>query len=149
MIQQVLHNPAQAHQALTQLWATVKNNLVAGHKQVIELRDYEDKKSDQQRRYYHGYVLNEIAKQAVIEGNRYGLGVWKEHFRKLYLGKKRVKLVDPMTGKKSYRYDRVSSESLGVKGYTRLIEQVTSFAANDLNVKFYVDIDTWIAENEV
>ncbi len=149
MNQLVLHNPAQAHQVLTKLWPTLKNELIAGNKQLIEVRDFADKLSDQQRRYYHGYILNEIAKQAKVDGNQFSLATWKEHFRKTYLGSKRIKTVNPITGKKSYYLKRVSSEELGVRGYNRLIDLVTNVATNELGVNFYIDFDTWIAENEV
>jgi len=145
----VLHNATQGHQAITKLWPTIKIDLIAGHKKLIEVRDIEDKLSDQQRRYYHGYILNEVAKQVKVDGNQYSLATWKEHFRKTYLGSKRIKTVNPITGKKSHYMKRVSSEDLGVRGYTRLIDLVTNVATADLGVNFYIDFDTWIAENEI
>lgn len=149
MNQLVLHNATQGHQAITKLWPELKNDLIAGHKKLIEVRDFEDKLSDQQRRFYHGYILNEIAKQAKVDGNQYGLATWKEHFRKTYLGSKRIKTINPITGKKSYYMKRVSSEDLGMRGYNRLIDLVTNVATEDLGVNFYIDFDTWIAENEI
>lgn len=134
---------------MSKLWIDVKNNLIAGNKQLIEVRDFEDKLSDQQRRYYHAYILEEISKQARVNGAQYSMPTWKEHFRKTYLGKKRIKTIDPMTGKKSYYLQRVSSEDLGVRGYNRLINLVTDYAVSELNVNFYIDFDTWIAENEI
>lgn len=146
-MQIILQNPEQAHQAIQKIWLDVKNNLVSGRKQLLEVRDFEDSMTDKQRRYYHGYILTEIARQASVEGVKHAMPVWKEHFRKTFLGKKRVKVINPMTGKKSYRWDRVSSEDLGVKGYNELIERVTAFATTDLNVNFYEDIDSWTAAN--
>lgn len=148
MSQLVLHNPAQAHQVLTKLWPQIKNELIAGNKQLIELRDYADKLSDQQRKYYHSYILEEISKQARVNGVQHSMQTWKEHFRKTYLGKKRIKTINPITGKKSYYLQRVSSEDLGVKGYNMLIDKVMDFAALELGVNFNEDFDTWIAENE-
>ena len=50
-----------------------------------------------------------------------------------------------MTGKKVRRRVRVSTEDLGVKGYSEYIERVTAFAAVELGVEFqeeWVDPDT-------
>lgn len=149
MNQLVLHNATQAHQALTKLWQQLKNELIAGHKKLIEYRDFDDHLSDQQRRFYHGYILEEISKQARPQNVQHSMQIWKDHFRKTYLGSKRIKSVNPITGKKSYYMKRISSEDLGVRGYNRLIDLVTDFATLELNVNFYTDFDTWIAENEI
>ena len=146
-MQVILNNPEQAHHAIQKIWRDAKANLEEGRKQVIEVRDFEDSMTDKQRRYYHGYILTEIARQASVEGVKHAMPVWKEHFRKTFLGKKRVKEINPITGKKTYRWERVSSEDLGVKGYNILIERVTAFATTELNVNFYEDFDSWIAEN--
>ena len=97
-MQIILNDPTQAHKALQKLWLDVKNKLMAGKRQVIELRNYDDCVTSLQRRYYHGVVLAEIAKQAVIDGKKYNLETWKEHFRKQYLGDKIVTTINPMTG---------------------------------------------------
>ncbi len=143
----LLYNPAQAHQALNQAWHFIKPNLMAGRKMVLQVVDYEEKMTTQQRKYYHGYILLEISKQAKVDGNQYSLEVWKEHFRKTYLGSKRKKVVDPLTGKKSWRLERISSESLGVKGYNLLIERVTAFACTDLGVVLNETLESWTEEN--
>lgn len=148
MTEITLHTPDQAHGALAKLWLTIKNELLAGRKQVIILQDYQDKLSTQQRKYYHGFVLNEVAKQASVQGRHYGLQIWKEHFRDKYLGDEIVTEINPMTGIETKRTKRKSSEDLKVPEYNILIEQVTAFASNDLNVNFYQDFDSWLADNE-
>jgi hypothetical protein len=147
-MQLILNDPAQAHHAISKAWQEVKNNLVAGRKQILEIKDFEESLTIQQRKYYHGVVLLNIAKQAEVNGNKFSLETWKEHFRKELLGKKRVKVINPITGKKSYRWDRVSSEDLGVKKYNILIEQVTAFAVTDLGVNFDMDFETWKANED-
>lgn len=130
-------NPQQAHSNLTnQVWPWAKAMLAAGHAVVGEFRLAEDAKTDGQRRFYHGVILAEIAKQARVNGQKFPLAVWKEHFRSEYLGFKTVTVVNPMTGKKSRRRVRKSTEDLGVKAYAQLIERVTAFAVTDLNVEF-------------
>jgi hypothetical protein len=135
-------NPQQAHASLNQQvvpWA--KSMMLAGHKLIAEFRLAEDVKTDGQRKYYHGIVLSEIAKQARVNGQRFPLAVWKEHFRNEYLGFKTVTYINPMTGKKARRRVRKSTEDLGVKGYAQLIERVTAFACTDLGVEFPARID--------
>lgn len=140
----VFANPVAAHAALMRLWPSIKNELLAGNRLVLEVHHYEDKLTDRQRRYYHGYILKEIADQARIDGRFFPISVWKEHFRKTFLGSKRKTCIDPMSGRKSRRSVRVSTEDLGVRGYNILIEKVTAFAVTDLGVCFGVTIDEWI-----
>lgn len=142
MLQVQWFNPQQAHASLNQTvvpWA--KPLLRAGHKLVAEFRLAEDAKTDAQRKFYHGVVLTEIAKQARVNGQKFPLAVWKEHFRSEYLGFKTVSCTNPMTGKKHRRRVRKSTEDLGVKAYAQLIERVTAFACTDLGVIFPAHVD--------
>ena len=131
-----LYNAQQGHMALMAGWRMAKAELMAEHRLVMEIRLAEDAKTDEQRRFYHGVILKQIAAQARPNGQKFTLAVWKEHFRKEYLGYKSVSCTDPMTGKKSRRRVRKSTEDLSVKGYAKLIEQVTAFAATELGVMF-------------
>ena len=116
-------DPQQAAAILNrQIVPWAKSMMLAGHKLVGEIRLYEDAKTDRQRRYYHRYVLVEIAQQADIGGRKFDMPVWKEHFRNEYLGFKTVTFINPMTGKTSRRRVRNSTEDLGVRGYSALIE---------------------------
>ena len=110
---------------------------------TVELRRFEDAKTDRQRAYYHGVVLKTIAQQARPNGQQYPLAVWKEHFRAEYLGHKTVTSKNPMTGKKVRRRVRVSTEDLGVKGYSQLIDRVSAFAATELGVTFPASFQQW------
>lgn len=142
MLQVQWINPQQAHASLNQTvvpWA--KSMMMAGHRLIGEFRLAEDVKTDAQRRYYHGVILAEIAKQAKVNGQAFPLAVWKEHFRNEYLGYKSVTCINPMTGKKSRRRVRKSTEDLGVKAYAQLIEKVTAFAVTDLGVEFPARVD--------
>jgi len=138
-----LTEPSQAYKALAEVWQQVKPLLIAGRKQTLIIQDFEDSLTAQQRKYYHGYILNEVAKQASIEGRKYNLQIWKEHFRDKYLGEVIETIVNPMTGAERKEVVRVSSESLGVKGYSELIEKVTAFAVTELNVNFDLSFDQW------
>lgn len=131
-----LINPVQAHAAFKAAWIEVKAKLMAGHRIEIEVRNADDAKTDRQRRYYHGCILKTIAGQATANGQKFDLQTWKEYFRAEYLGHKTHTFKNPMTGKKVRRRERVSTEDLGVKGYSQLIERVTAFAATELGVTF-------------
>ena len=108
----------------------------AGHPLEVEIRTHEDAKTDRQRNYYHGVVLTQIAQQARPNGQAYEMHVWKEFARDKFLGFKTVTFLNPITGKKIRRRVRVSTEDLGVRGYSLLIEKVTAFAAMELGVEF-------------
>lgn len=139
-------NPVEAHKGVVgQVWQQIKALAVAGHATVVEVRTAEDVKTDKQRRYLHGYVLLNIAKQAVVNGQKFDMRVWKEHLRAEFLGHKTVTYRNPITGKKVRRRERVSTESLGVKGYAEYIDRVTAYAATELGVEFreeWVDPET-------
>ena len=108
----------------------------AGHPLEVEIRTHEDAKTDRQRAYYHGVVLKQIAQQARPNGQAYEMHVWKEFARDKFLGFRTVTHKDPMTGKKHRRRERISTEDLGVRGYSQLIEKVTAFAVVELGVEF-------------
>lgn len=138
-------NPVEAYKSMSGIWQQVKALAVAGHGTVVEVRTAEDVKTDKQRRYLHGYVLMTIARQAAPGGQKFDMKTWKEHFRAEFLGHKTVTVKNPMTGKKIRRRVRVSTEDLGVKGYSEYIERVTAFAASELGVEFreeWVDPET-------
>lgn len=120
--------------------------LKSGRRLVVEARLYEDAKTDRQRRYYHGVVLKTIAQQARGAGGKvFPVAVWKEYFRQQYLGHKTVSTISPITGKKSRRRQRISTEDLGVRGYSDLIDRVTAFAAAELGVTMPMPFEAWDA----
>jgi hypothetical protein len=142
-----LINATQAHQVIQKIWHELKPELVAGNKQVIIVKSFEESMTAQQRKYYHSAILEEIAKQAIVRGVKYDMKVWKNYFREMYLGDKVVDEINPISGAVTKKLVRVSSESLSVKGYNELIEKVCAYAINELNVNFHISFDDWI-ENE-
>jgi hypothetical protein len=143
LMQTTWRNAQQAYDNWThQVSPWCKAQLTAGRALAVEIRFAEDKKTDQQRRYYHGVILKQIAQHARPNCVKFPLAVWKEHFRKEYLGFKTVTFVNPITSKKSRRRVRISTEDLGVNAYNLLIERVTAYAATELGVAF--DAPEWI-----
>lgn len=104
----------------------------------VTIEPEEDAKSVQQRKFYHGVVLTEIVQQAKANGQKFPMAVWKEYFRDKYIGYEWKVYLDPMTGKKKRRKVRISSEDLGVRAYSKVIEQVIAEAATELGVMFSV-----------
>lgn len=130
-----LHNPEQARAALTKgMLPWLGQQLEQGHALVLEARLLDDDITDKQRAYLHGVVLAEIAQQAVVDGRRWPMAVWKEHFRREFLGHRVVTVINPMTGRKSRRRERISTEDLGVRRMAEYIDRIIAFAATDLGV---------------
>lgn len=103
--------------------------------------DHEDL-TVKQRGFFHAAVLPQIAELAKVQGIRYVVRVWKEHFRSLYLGDRweAFELVGQFDSrgrqKRSRRKVRVSTEDLTIKQYSRHIDQVIAYAASELDVVF-------------
>ena len=142
------HDPKQADVSLRTVVADKCRQIwQAGHAVSVTLRTYEDDKSDRQRRYYHGIVLRAIAQQARPNGERFPFKVWKEHFRAEYLGTERVTRVNPLTGETWQEDRRISTEDLGIRAYSNLIDRVSAFAATELGVTFPMPYDEWERAN--
>jgi hypothetical protein len=107
-----------------------------GRRVHVVVKEWEEDKSIKQRGYYHGVVLTEISQQVRVQGERYTLAIWKEYFRAMFLGDKWELVTVPGVKRKKRRKVRVSSEDLGIKGYSKLIEQVTAHAATEWGVHF-------------
>lgn len=130
-----LHNPDQARAVLkTHTLPWIGEQLKQGRELTLHVRLLDDDITDRQRAYLHGVVLAEIAQQAVVDGRRWPMAVWKEHFRREFLGHRVVTVINPMTGRKSRRRERISTEDLGVRRMAEYIDRIIAFAATDLGV---------------
>ena len=148
-VSEVLRNPVQAHKVFESAWRLAKPLTIAGKCLVFTLVDADEPIRIKQRGYYHKIVLGEIAQKATINGEKFNMATWKEHFRRKHLPDKRKRTKDPITGKSMTIRVRQSTENLGVKKYAQLIEMVTAYAVTDLGVTFsernfnnWVDPDT-------
>ena len=122
-----LFNPQQADIILTKLWPQVKDQLTAGKR--IDLIVKQEKRSNQQNRRYWGRgVLAQIAEQAVVNGKMYAPEVWHEFFKKTFIGL--VELPDgSVIGK--------SSTELTKGEFSDFCLQVEEYAIRELGVTFY------------
>ena len=131
-----LHTPDQGHQAVAKsLWPWARQQLEQGRALVLECRLLEDDITDKQRRYLHGVVLTEIALYARPNGQQFPMPVWKEFFRSQFLGFKVVTSINPLTGRKHRRRQRVSTEDLGIRAMAEYIDRIIAFAATELGVE--------------
>jgi len=112
----------------------IGEQLKAGRHLVMELKLWEDDITQKQRAYLHAVVLTEIAQYARPNGQQFPMPVWKEHFRKEWLGFKVVTAINPITGKKSRRRVRVSTEDLGIRAMAEYIDRMIAYAATELGV---------------
>ena len=131
----------QGHPVIKAAWDWAKSMTAAGHKLGVTVEPLENIKTDRQRRFYHGVILKEISEQVEVNGQKFPLQVWKEHMRMTYLGSKTKTFINPITGKKSRRQVRISTEDLGIKAYNELIEKVTAYAVTELGVMFSADME--------
>lgn len=130
-----LHNEEQATAAMRANWPWVKEQLRQGRPLVAKFELLDDDITAAQRGFLHGVVLTEIARFARVNGQQFPMKVWKEHFRSEFLGFEVVTCINPLTGRKSRRRVRKSTEDLGVRAMADYIDRVIAFAATDLGVQ--------------
>ena len=142
-----LHTLEQAHKTLAEyVWPWAKDQIKQGNELVLEARLLDDAITEAQRGFLHGVVLTEISLYARPNGQQFPMPVWKEYFRSRLLPDKRVTTINPLTGKKSRQRKRISTEDLGVRAYSDLIDRVSAFAATELGVTFPASYDQWERE---
>ncbi len=134
--------PQSAHQAIGHAWTLAKALTLAGNHIRVRV-DVDDDISIKQRRFLHGPVLNQIAEQVRVNGERFVPKVWKEFFRVLFLEAKPVYEMVKLPGHKraTPRRVRQSTESLTVKRYSEYIDKILAHASTEFGVRFALDID--------
>ncbi len=135
LLRQELHTLEQGRAVLkSRVLPWVGEQLTLGRELVVEVRLLEDDITHKQRAYLHAVVLTEIAQYARPNGQSFPMPVWKEHFREAWLGFTLVTFINPLTGKKSRRRVRKSTEDLGIRAMAEYIDRIIAFAATDLGV---------------
>lgn len=148
----VAHTREEAHQVITLAYTAAKVLIQDGKRVRVTVAEEVDSLSARQRRFLHGPALGQIAEQVRMpDGTRYVAEVWKEYFRGLFLPDKWVSKKQPRWDAKAGRMvipkratphrERQSTESLSVKQYSRLIDQVLAHAATELGVEFRFNAD--------
>jgi hypothetical protein len=129
-----LHTPKQGRSVLTQnLLPWIGEQLKMGRELVLEAKLLDDDITQRQRGYFHAVLLAELSEFVRPGGVKHAPEVWKVFLKEKFLGFKVITSMDPITGKTRRLRHRVSTESLGIRGYAKFIDECIAFAATDLN----------------
>jgi hypothetical protein len=123
-----LHNRAQAWVAIQQqLFPFLKSVLQGGGRWVLTVTRRK-RTAKQNRRYWGGGVLAQVAAQAVANGKQYPAETWHELFKRMFIGVEELPNGE-VQGK--------SSTGLDTAEFSAFCDQVEAYACTDLAVVFY------------
>lgn len=95
---------------------------------AVSVTLYKSKRSlEQNARYFGPAIMGQIVEQAWIEGRQWPAESWHEYFKRRFIGV--VEL--PGGGTQG-----MSSADLGVEDFSTFMDQVESYAAQELGVQF-------------
>lgn len=129
-----LYNRSQAWAIIkSQLYPFLANVLQGGGRWVLTVKRRK-RTAAQNRRYWSGGVLAQVAAQAVVGGRQFSAETWHEQFKRMFIGVE--ELPDgSVIGK--------SSTKLTTAEFSEFCTQVEAYAASELGVVFY---DLWEGE---
>ncbi|MEO6710805.1 MAG: hypothetical protein ABI054_06075 [Planctomycetota bacterium] len=140
----------EAHAATLRAYSHAKAMLDNGEMVLITCGPSVLPVSVQQRRFLHGVVLKQISEGARVDGQRYTIDVWKEHYRTRFVGdggfrweSTRVPKWDAQAGtyvvpkRATPRRVRISTEELGVRDYAKWTNEIIDHAVLELSVEFH------------
>lgn len=123
-----LHNPQQARVAIVeQLFPFLKAVLQGGTRWVLTV-SLRKRTPAQNRRYWGGGVLAQIAAQAVVNGKLYEAETWHEMFKRMFIG-----VIELPNG----QVQGMSSTQLKTMEFAEFCTKVEAYAATELGVTFY------------
>jgi hypothetical protein len=123
-----LHNRQQAWLAIkAQLFPFLAQVLQGGGRWVLSV-SRRKRTPAQNRRYWGGGVLAQIAEQAVINGKQFPAEVWHEQFKRQFIG-----VVELPNGD----VQGMSSTKLTTAEFCEFSDKVEAYAATTLGVTFY------------
>ena len=109
------------------LFPFLKQVLQGGHRWVLTVGKRKRTKP-QNRRYWGGGVLAQVAAQATVNGRLFSAEVWHEQFKRQFIG-----VVELPNGE----VVGMSSTDLDTARFSEFCMQVEAFAASELGVTFY------------
>jgi hypothetical protein len=116
------------------LWALLKQNWRAmadqGKPLAVTVSEHKSKRSVEQNSRLHA-LLTEIAEQAWVNGRRFTMEAWKEHYKRSYIGIEEFELPD---GKVEER--GISTTTLDVGSFADFMTKIECHAAQELGVTF-------------
>lgn len=123
-----LYNREQAWAAIQgQLFPFLKQVLRTGSRWVLKVERRTRTKA-QNRRYWGGGVLAQIAAQAAPHGKLYAAEVWHEQFKRMFIG-----VIELPNG----QVIGMSSTTLTTVEFSEFCTKVEAYAATELGVTFY------------
>ena len=122
-----LHNPQQWAVVLdARLQPFIKSWLTAGKKLTLKC-GRQKRSSKQNKRYWGGGILAQIAAQAVVNGRMYSAETWHEQFKRQFIG-----VIELPNGQVIGK----SSTDLDTAEFCIFSDQVEAYAQTDLCVCF-------------
>ena len=116
------------------LWVLLKNNwramAAAGKPLAVTISDYKAKRTSAQNARLHP-ILEEIAEQAWLRGRRFDMEMWKEHYRRKFIGTEEVEYPD---GRREER--GISTTTLDVAEFSDFMDKIQADATSELGVVF-------------
>lgn len=136
----VCFDPESAHAAAVKVYSHAKAEFENGTGSVrISCGPSVEPVSIRQRRFLHGVVLRQVSEQAKVDGVRFTVDIWKEYFRRKFVGDHGFRWESMrLPGQKhaTPRRVRISTEELGPREYGKFIDQIVQDAALELGVEF-------------
>ena len=91
----------------------------------------EEKRHDQQNRYYWGIVIKTISEQAWVAAQQFGKDAWHEQMAQMFGIKEEIRLPN---GTLTTR--RKSTTDMKVREFSQYIDEVCAWAGTELGVRF-------------
>lgn len=135
----VINGPEEAHRVVNQVYQQhLKPAAADGVIMQLEVKEYENDRSLQQNRFYWGPCLKEISQQAKVAGVQYTDEAWHQLFKRMFLGFE-IEKVHVAGRKKPTIIRRLrSTRKLGVRAFSKYLDQLQAYAATELGVQFSV-----------
>jgi hypothetical protein len=116
------------------LWGFLRSNwkamAEAGKPLAVTVAEHKSKRSVEQNARLHA-LLTEVAAQAWVNGRQFSVEVWKEHYKRKFIGTEEIELPD---GKVEER--GISTTTLDVGGFSDLMTKIEEDATTQLGVVF-------------
>ena len=123
-----LHNYQQAVAVIKALaLPKLKDVLQGGSRWVLTIQKRK-RTAKQNKRYWGGGVLAQIAAQATVGGRLYSADTWHRQFKRMFIG-----LIELPNGD----LEGMSSADLSTSEFSAFCDQVEAYAATELGVTFY------------
>lgn len=111
--------------------------LNAGQRVELKVTRARDPIRATQRKFLKDVVCAQIAEQASVNGVRFTKQIWAEYFRARFLGSRFDEVQTPNDPEPHVVETPISSESLGVKGYSEHTDLVIDTAIEEFKVVFH------------